>query len=70
MRKTGAKDYWSVRPYLRLETQNYVPKFIAMNYIMNYAAEHNILPMPYDHKMEETDTISLNQSITFDVLSD
>ena len=70
MRKTGAKDYWSVRPYLRLETQNYVPKFIAMNYIMNYAAEHNILPMPYDHKMEETDTISLNQSITFDVLSE
>ena len=70
MRKTGAKDYWSVRPYLRLETQNYVPKFIAMNYIMNYAPEHNILPMPYDHKMEETDTISLNQSITFDVLSE
>ena len=30
MRKSGAKDYWSVRPYLRKETQNYVPKFIAM----------------------------------------
>ena len=27
MRKTGKKDYWSIRPFLRQETQNYIPKF-------------------------------------------
>ena len=70
MRKYGAKDYWSVRPYLRKETQNYVPKFIAVNYIMNYASEHNIYPTPYAYTMAETDTISVNQSLTFDVLSE
>jgi len=69
MRKSGAKDYWSVRPYLRRETQNYVPKFIAVNYIMNYASEHNIYPTPYEFTMAETDTISLSQSMTFEVLS-
>ena len=70
MRKSGAKDYWSVRPYLRKETQNYVPKFIAVNYIMNYASEHNIYPTPYKFTMAETDTVSINQSMTFDVLSE
>jgi membrane-bound lytic murein transglycosylase D len=70
MRKSGAKDYWSVRPYLRKETQNYVPKFIAVNYIMNYASEHNIYPTPYKFTMAETDTVSINQSMTFEVLSE
>jgi len=70
MRKSGAKDYWSVRPYLRKETQNYVPKFIAVNYIMNYASEHNIYPRPYKFTMAETDTVSINQSMTFEVLSE
>ncbi len=69
MRKSGAKDYWSVRPYLRQETQNYVPKFIAVNYIMNYASEHNIYPIPYKLTIAETDTLSINQSMTFEVLS-
>ena len=70
LRKSGAKDYWSVRPYLRKETQNYVPKFIAVNYIMNYASEHNIYPTPYKLTMAETDTVSINQSMTFEVLSE
>ena len=69
MRKSGAKDYWSVRPYLKEETQNYVPKFIAVNYIMNYASEHNIYPKPYKLNIAETDTLSINQSMTFEVLS-
>ena len=70
MRKTGAKDYWSVRPYLRNETQNYVPKFIAVNYIMNYAGEHNIYPTPYKFTMAQTDTVTIVQTLTFEVLSE
>ena len=67
MRKTGAKDYWSVRPYLRNETQNYVPKFIAVNYIMNYAGEHNIYPTPYKFTMAQTDTVTIVQTLKFEV---
>lgn len=70
MRKYGVSDYWSLRPYLRKETQNYVPKFIAVNYIMNYASEHNIYPTPYPFTQAETDTISISQSVTFETLSE
>ena len=27
--KTGKQDFWSLRPYLRTETRNYVPTFIT-----------------------------------------
>ena len=70
MRRTGAKDYWSVRPFLRSETQRYVPKFIAVNYIMKHAAAHNIFPTPYPYLQAETDTISIRQSMQFETLSE
>lgn len=37
-----ANDFWSVYNYLPAQTRHYVPKFIAMVYVMNYYAEHNI----------------------------
>ena len=40
--RTGALDFWSIRPYLPAETRNYVPAFIAMSYVMNYANDHDI----------------------------
>jgi membrane-bound lytic murein transglycosylase D len=69
MRKTGAKDYWSVRPFLRRETQRYVPKFIAVNYIMQHASAHNIYPTPYAYTQAMTDTVSISQSMSFETLS-
>ena len=68
MRRTGTTDYWSVRPFLRTETQRYVPKFIAVNYIMTYASAHNIY-YPYLYTQAETDTISITQSMTFETIS-
>lgn len=70
MRKHNVNDYWSLRPFLRKETQNYVPKFIAVNYIMNFASEHNIYPTPYPYTQAQTDTITIEQSITFETLSE
>ncbi len=34
--------FWDVAPYLTQQTQNYIPKFIAMTYAMKYADENNI----------------------------
>lgn len=70
MRRTGAKDYWAVRPFLRRETQRYVPKFIAVNYIMQNAAAHNIYPTPYAYTQAQTDTVSISQTMTFETLSE
>ena len=45
-------------------------KILVLNYIMNYSSEHNIYPTPYKFTMAETDTVSINQSMTFEVLSE
>lgn len=70
MAKYGVDNYWSLRPFLRRETQNYVPKFIAVNYIMNYSSEHNIYPITYPYTQAFTDTITVSQSISFDFLQE
>ena len=33
---TGINDYWQLQKHLRTETRNYIPKFIAINYLMNF----------------------------------
>lgn len=43
-RAGGKKDYWNIYYYLPRETRGYVPAFIAANYIMNYASDHNLSP--------------------------
>lgn len=49
-RAGGKKDYWEIYPYLPRETRGYVPVFVAANYAMHYAPEHNIckvnVPLP------------------------
>ncbi|WP_235298806.1 lytic transglycosylase domain-containing protein [Portibacter marinus] len=44
MRRSGGKDYWSIRNYLPRETRNYVPKFIAVTYVMTYFKDHDLSP--------------------------
>lgn len=56
-RSGGQKNYWALRPYLPKETAGYVPSFLAMLYIFEYAHEHHFQPklpaLPY----VATDTI-------------
>jgi membrane-bound lytic murein transglycosylase D len=42
----GVADFWKVRPFLPLQTQNYVPAFIATVYAMNYHQAHEIAEKP------------------------
>lgn len=44
MKARGVQNYWAIWPYLPKETRGYVPAFIAVAYVMNYATEHNIYP--------------------------
>ncbi len=61
-RADGAKDYWTIYPYLPKETRGYVPAFIAANYIMTYYCEHNICPMKTRYPVT-TDTIMVSRDV-------
>ena len=68
-RSGGKRDYWEVRPFLPRETRGYVPAFIAVNYVMNYAKEHKIYPEAPDYFFAETDTVMVTKRLDLYSLS-
>jgi membrane-bound lytic murein transglycosylase D len=68
-RSGGKKTYWEIRPFLPLETQGYVPAFIAANYVMSYGPEHNLYPAMPRKTYFEVDTVVLKEQMTFEQLS-
>jgi len=64
IRRSGNKTtYWDVRPFLPSETQGYVPNFIAAAYLLNYHAEHNIIPVVAKVHNAQLDTMCLSQGV-------
>ncbi len=62
IRRSGNKtDFWQIYPYLPRETRGYVPAFIAIVYIMNYAPEHNYYPVKVN--LPNTDTVIVNDTL-------
>lgn len=66
----GVKDYWAVWPFLPRETRGYVPGFIAVNYVFNYAAEHNIYPTHPGILYHGIDTVTVSDVLSFDQISE
>jgi membrane-bound lytic murein transglycosylase D len=69
-RSGGKKTYWEIRPYLPRETQFYVPAFIAANYVMNYASEHNVFPEIPNKNYFEVDTVIVKYPMSFQQISE
>jgi len=69
-RAGGVKNYWAVWPFLPRETRGYVPAFIAVNYIFNYAAEHNIYPVDPGILYYGIDTVTVRDVLSFDQISE
>lgn len=64
-RSGGKKDFWAIKSFLPKETQGYVPAFIAVNYVMNFAPEHNIYPKKPLTTFFETDTVGVKRRVDF-----
>lgn len=45
-------DFWRLSPFLPKETQDYIPKFIAMRYVLGYADVYGISAAPTDFTMD------------------
>lgn len=71
-RHRNRKNFWELWEFFPKETQNYIPKFIAINYIMNYYKEHNIYThysSPYKYKYKETVLIPIKEKISLKFFS-
>lgn len=44
IKRSGGYDFWTIKSALPRETQNYVPSFIAMVYMMYYAKDYQLFP--------------------------
>ena len=66
----GSSDFWELYPHLRKETRNYVPTFIAVNYAMQYAAEHDIAFVYPKINFEDIDTLILKKEVELKVLTE
>lgn len=69
-RAGGVRNYWAIWPFLPRETRGYVPAFIAVNYIMNFAPEHNLYPVDPGILYQGIDTVTVRDVLSFDQISE
>lgn len=65
----GQREFLSIYKYLPNETKAYVPKFVAVTYLFNYAEEHNLYPDASEYLLEY-DTVHVSQYLHLDTFSD
>jgi len=71
IRRSGGKmNFWEIRNYLPRETRDYVPAFIAVNYVMSYSAEHNLYPTMPNLQSYEIDTVAVKYALSFAQISE
>lgn len=63
-RTSGQKDYWAIYYNLPKGTREYMPLFIAINYIMNYHLDHEICPSVCPIALD-MDTVKINKTVHF-----
>lgn len=68
-RSGGKTNFWEIMNYLPTETKNYVPAFIAITYVMEFAREHNLYPISPAYSYFEVDTVVVNQPVNFRTLA-
>ena len=66
--KAGSRDFWVIRPFLPLETRNYVPAFIAAVYMMNCAKAHQVQEQQCPIILK-TDVLLVNHHVSLPLLA-
>ncbi|MGM0647913.1 MAG: LysM peptidoglycan-binding domain-containing protein [Bacteroidota bacterium] len=69
-RSGGQTDFWQIRPFLPRETRAYVPSFIAVNYVFQFAGNHYIYPSLETLAWESADTVTIKNELNFDQIAE
>ncbi|MBP6311121.1 MAG: LysM peptidoglycan-binding domain-containing protein [Flavobacteriales bacterium] len=62
-RSGGSRDYWSIYGHLPRETRGYVPAFIAVNYLFEHHADHNLYPVEPAYRAFDVDTVQVDYAL-------
>lgn len=68
--RANSRDFWTIRRYLPSETRNYVPAFIAANYMAQYYYMHDIQPVIEHPDLLSVSNITLYEETTFQEISE
>ena len=44
IRRSQRSEFWTMKGYLPKETRRYIPKYVAVSYVMNYSDVHQLYP--------------------------
>lgn len=69
MRRSGGENFWEIQPFLYKETQDYIPKYIAMAYIMNTYKEYGITAKTSDIDLHNLTSVALGDIYFLDDLA-
>ena len=65
----GVADYWQIYEYLPKETRKYIPRFIAVSYLMNYYYLHDLTPSEPSEDLKYIITVKVFEKTEFKKLS-
>ena len=69
IRRSGYKEtFWEIYPWLHRETRSYLPQFVAIIYVVNFAHEHNLYVEEADYAWK-TDTLTLKKYVHLESLA-
>jgi len=70
MRSGGKPGFWQIQNYLPEQTKWYVPAYIAVVYLSNYAQVHKINPKPPVFSYQNIDTLMIHEAVEFSKISE
>lgn len=69
VRSGGSSDFWRVSRYLPQETRSYVPALMAIAYLYDYQAEHNLHAVYPILSFRQVDTVRLYRETTLESIA-
>lgn len=65
VRSGGKRDFWELYPYITESMRNYVPAFIATNYVFSHYKEHKLTPASCGYHFYDLDTLHIHHQVSF-----